>query len=139
MTGQTTEAAPCLACGSTGGYTIPGRHKPARPRGLCYTCYHRKNNRGDLADYPRLTNGSKGWRDFTPPPAHVSPWMLGIRPGQPAVHPDVPPWMVAGDMAHSERVAADWLARHPAATPPTWAPGGEVFARFPAAGREVAA
>jgi hypothetical protein len=138
MNGQTTEAAACLSCGTTAGYTIPGRAKPARPRGLCYTCYHRKNNRGDLADFPRLTNGGAGWQDFRPPRGYISPAMLGILPGQPAVNP----WITRDHIRHvltvSEYLAADWLARHPACSPPTWAPGGEAFARFPA-GRGVAA
>jgi hypothetical protein len=41
MTMMTSGAAPCVECGTTGGYARSEHQQPLRARGCCTTCYNR--------------------------------------------------------------------------------------------------
>ncbi len=56
------EASPCIECGTTGGYTPPDAHRPARSKGRCQKCSSRFNKR--LADQRRGETANSARRNI---------------------------------------------------------------------------
>lgn len=53
---ETPQSAPCLACGTTGGYMPRGYSAPKRTQRLCSRCYSHHYFAGTLGQFPHIPN-----------------------------------------------------------------------------------
>lgn len=101
---QAAGAAPCVVCGTTGGYVAPKGRQPWRARGHCKTCYDaaRWRRRFPLRRSPQFS-------------AHpdVPPARVDLATLIPTGHaPNEGAWKVAEwreTVAYEQRRTAEWL------------------------------
>lgn len=86
---DTPQSAPCLDCGSTGGYTHPRHHQPDRTRDLCATCAMRHRRRGTITDFP--LQGYSG-SPYLPHPAPLPDRLTLTSSREPWGAPHQPEW-----------------------------------------------
>jgi len=115
-TTTTPTARPCVACGTLGGYIRVGKRvTPDRTRGLCNACKQRERTSGAYWDRPLSARHGPISRLIIPT-GIVTPAMLGITPGQPALTLTTWPLDLLCarlDRPHWETVAWNWRPRDP--------------------------
>jgi hypothetical protein len=106
----TPPAAPCVECGSTGGYIPKDQNRPLRRRGLCSRCYdhHWNHGSGNVAHHIGYTACY---------PSNAGPEYVIWHTLQGERHAHALPfrddYSTAAVQAEAEAFAAEWLASHP--------------------------
>ena len=126
MTMMTSGAEPCSECGTAGGRIPSGQSRPGRKQGMCYQCYDRISNHGDISVVTGLGSRNTYAHPFFPEPNNIPAlnyYLWHDINGQHQSHGVMPYGHSLGSKALDalyEGYADGWLRLHPNAPLLEW-------------------